>query len=158
VSTKRNNDADKIEEQLKEHDGRTIAYLAGYLGRGNRYVHNIVTQMPGFHVSKDARTVGNYTVRLAAKPPPAPTGTPDRVTIEITPKGYKTTVFAGNVVCSEREMVRDRPGGGSRATQLGRVQDDLPDFDNLAEAIDDHDPFRIMIELDNINPVDGHLR
>lgn len=151
MTVKHNKDADKIAELLKLRDNRTIGNIAAALQSNSRYVHSLVMQMPGFYVTKDSQWVGNYTVRLAPKLPPAPTGTPDRVTIEITAKGYKTTVLAGNCICSEREMVRDRPGGGAHATKPGQVHDDLPDFKDLAEAVDDSDPFNIMIELDNLS-------
>jgi hypothetical protein len=76
--------------------------------------------------------------------------TPAKVTIEITPKGWTTKVIAGDgTELSSREMQLEECG--ARGTTPGDIYTDLQTDDDelfdLAEAIDDGDPYDIAKQL-----------
>jgi hypothetical protein len=74
---------------------------------------------------------------------------PSKVTIEITADRYTTTVFSGDEVLSKRSMVMENRAR-ARGTDAGDIYEDLPDFEELAEAIDDESPFGIAGALIDI--------
>ena len=61
---------------------------------------------------------------------------PDKVTIEITAKGFTTKVFAEDTVLAQRSSVMEERGY-SKATEPGDFYDDLPEeFEPLAKALE----------------------
>lgn len=62
--------------------------------------------------------------------------TPTKVIIEITARGDKTSIYSGSTLLCERENVMVS-AGESRSCQKGDFYDDLPDHDDLAEALED---------------------
>ena len=82
--------------------------------------------------------------------------TPNKVIVTITPAGYCTEVFAGEKCISKRES-KMISAGEARATDKGDFYDDLPEFEDLAEAMEDglsFGPFGIASELLNIHEAD----
>lgn len=71
---------------------------------------------------------------------------PSKVTIEITPKLYTMTVLTeGGEVLSKRSMIKK--SWGSKADKPGEFADDLPKFEELAEAMENENPSDIMKAL-----------
>ena len=61
--------------------------------------------------------------------------TPDKVVITITAGGSNVSVFSGKKELSNRSSVM-LSAGESQAKEKGDFYDDLPDHDDLAEALD----------------------
>lgn len=74
---------------------------------------------------------------------------PTKVTLEITSKEYTWRVFAGDEIISARTMYAR--SYGASATEPGDVCDDLPEYIDLAEAIQDEDDSDIMNRLQDIH-------
>lgn len=77
---------------------------------------------------------------------------PTKVTIEITANGWAERVFSGEKMLSERIHIMTSRGS-SRAEQKGDVIDDIPDYPELAEEMEDglgFGPFSIAAVLTDI--------
>jgi hypothetical protein len=61
--------------------------------------------------------------------------TPDKVIITITAEGMNVSVFSGEKELSNRSSVM-LSAGESQSKEKGDFYDDLPDHDDLAEALD----------------------
>jgi hypothetical protein len=61
--------------------------------------------------------------------------TPDKVTIEITRKGFVTTIWQGEEKLSEREDIADETG--SHATKEGDFCDDFDEDDDECQELAD---------------------